>query len=262
MIKIEIPAHEKALVAAIGRALFLFGAGADINGVIPPTAETAPQDDRVDGSAPVEYTAGDVIVDSEGQQRVAVEGYIDLSIEANREQFVGTGADLAVTATVEVVEEDADELGVAFNAAFCGKATIPFYGSGKKKGQWKKLKGVDEAAYDTWYATQLEPGAAQTAHNADMPDPGDGTVDTGAAFGGVGDTEQPATAIPTNAGDFMLWVSELQAAGRLTQEHIGNAYQATGLQALDLFAADVDQATVAANVASLYAILNAAAAAQ
>lgn len=138
---------------------------------------------------------------------------------------------------------EVDALGVAFNTEFCGKAKDPFYGSGKRKGQWKKLRGVTDEQYDAWYIVQLEPGAAQ--ETADQ-------VDTSTAFGAAPAAE--VTPAPTDCGSFMGWVSAKQAAGLLTQDDIGNAYTLAGVQVTDLFPPN-DPATVEKHVTALYMAL-------
>lgn len=117
-----------------------------------------------------------------------------------------------------------DERGVPFDAAYCGTAEKPFYASGKMAGQWKKLRGVDQAAYDRWYAGELEQLGPPTAT---------ATVNPGAAFG----ASQPAADEPTpkDAGELMLWVSEQQAAGLLTQDDVNDAYRVTGVSTASLF---------------------------
>ena len=144
-------------------------------------------------------------------------------------------------ATSQANDTDApvDEKGVPFNAEFCGKAAKPFYGSGKKQGQWKKRQGVDEADYDAWYAEMLE-----TAVEADPvvdPDEDDAPVNTAAAFGG-GEQQQQAAApagigdAPKDVGEFMGWIAEQQTAGNLDQDKIGLAYTQAGVAVTDLFA--------------------------
>ncbi len=54
-----------------------------------------------------------------------------------------------------LTEPPVDEHGVPFDAAYCGTAKDPFYKSGKRKGQWKRRQGVDEAKYDLWHAEQV-----------------------------------------------------------------------------------------------------------
>lgn len=150
-----------------------------------------------------------------------------------------------------------DTKGVPFDANFCANAADPFYGSGQRAGQWKKRKGVADEAYDAWYEERLQdlaPAGTVTVNTGD--EGGQPLANTAGAFGAAGNTAAATTGAkaPTNAGEFMAWVSEKQAAQRLTQPNIAAAYQFAGLQIADLFGADA--AVVARNVSSLYSILS------
>ena len=116
-----------------------------------------------------------------------------------------------------------DEKGVAFNAEFCSKAAVPFYGSGKKKGQWKKRQGVDEGAYDDWYADELFSGKIEDSSEQAT----ETTSDSNVAANTFGNNNQQAAAdesAPQDAGQLMKWVSEQQAAGNITQQQVTDAY--------------------------------------
>lgn len=71
-----------------------------------------------------------------------------------------------------------DDKGVAFNEDYCAKAKEPFYTSGPKTGQWKKRQKVEQAAYDAWYAEQLNDGepVETSAAVAFAPPPPSGPV--------------------------------------------------------------------------------------
>jgi hypothetical protein len=165
------------------------------------------------------------------------------------------------TATVSKVDTGAaggdeqpaqvDTKKVPFNAKFCGKAAKPFYASGPRDGQWKKRQGVDDAAYDAWYAEEMARANLRFAQTNGVDDE---PVDTSSAFGNEPPVQtEPA---PTDCGAFMGWVSAKQAAGLLTQEDIGAAYPALGLQVTDLFPPN-DEATVAGHVTKLHQFLSA-----
>lgn len=151
-----------------------------------------------------------------------------------------------------------DTKGVAFNADFCGNAAEPFYGTGPRAGQWKKRKGVDDAAYDKWYEDALLALApagtlTETSEDDDTPPP----VNTGAAFSSTTPAAGGAPAgkpAPQTAGEFMAWVSEKQAGGSLSQAQIQAAYGMAGVQVADLFTPDAE--AVATHVGNLYAILS------
>lgn len=105
-----------------------------------------------------------------------------------------------------------DEKGVAFDPAFCSKAAQPFYGSGKKKGQWKKRQGVDEDLYDEWYAGEL------LKHTVTEQEPEPEQFNAGAVFGQQPTENPPPASSITTVGELMVWVSEQTAAGNLPKE--------------------------------------------
>lgn len=114
---------------------------------------------------------------------------------------------------------EADSNGVPFNPAFCGRAAEPFYATGKMAGQWKKRKGVDQSEYDAWYARQLsEPEPEQ--------------VNASTAFKAPAVEQEP---VPADAGELMVWVSNKQQAGVLTQDQFDAAFAAAGIGMQDLF---------------------------
>lgn len=226
MIEIKFPDDRNDIALAIGRALVEV-AGGDTTvtietktvGDVSHTVET-----RTAGAA-------DYVQHFDNDEAAAVE-------EAEQHE---------ATADVEL-----DEKGVPFNAEFCGKAAKPFYGSGKKKGQWKKRQGVDEDAYDEWYAGELL-GAGITEGTDDEP-ADDTPIETASAFGGqaTGGNEQPAGDTPKDAGELMAWVAEMQAGGHLEATSVQTAYANAGVSPADLF----NPATSTKAVADVYTILS------
>lgn len=181
----------------------------------------------------------------------------------------GNDQDTTQCATHEQKDEDApaaggdtsqvDTKGVPFNGDFCGKAKEPFYASGPRKGQWKKRKGVDDADYDAWYASAIPAPGATTQQEAPLDTSGAfGGTDTAGAFqqqtpqvqGGT-----PSEAIPTDCGTFMGWVSAQQAAGRLTQQQVTDAYSQLGIEVTSLFPPN-DANTIAGHVSQLHGLLS------
>lgn len=150
-----------------------------------------------------------------------------------------------------------DTRGVPYHADYCANAADPFYGSGKRQGQWKKRKGVSDEAYDAWYEERLLDLAPKgTVKETGEDDHAGGVANAAAAFGAGGAAAKQTTgaaAAPKTAGEFMAWVSEQQAAGVLTQANIQAAYAMAGLAIADLFGSDVG--LVARNVSTLYQIL-------
>ena len=82
----------------------------------------------------------------------------------------------------------------------------------------------------------------------------EGTTDAPAAA----ETEEtaPAADIPEDAGALMVWTSEQQTAGNLTEAQIGEAYATLNLAVTDLFG--IDDAEAKKRIASLHALMSAA----
>jgi hypothetical protein len=268
MIKIEFPADRTDIAAAIGRALLEIG-GVEVETVT--TAQCPPEGPKNCRCVQVPVNESDI---------AAIQPGDTVSIETENGTYTGTASDVLLnpgpdevaigprpgsvfadpTETMQALGKDLDAAGtlpqvdpkgVAFNAAMCGISAKPFYETGKTSGQWKKRRGVDQAAYDAWYAEQLEQGAAQTTVDT-------APVDTAGAFGTTDaqHTDPFHTHAPTTCGDFMGWASAKQAAKLLTQDDIGLAYTAAGLVITDLFPPNGD-AVIAERVAILYAALSA-----
>jgi hypothetical protein len=154
---------------------------------------------------------------------------------------------IAETESEEAIASALDRHGVAFNEQFCGKAAEPFYTTGPREGQWKKRKGADDAAYDAWYASQRAPAAAAPVAE----------FDASAAFGGAS-AEAPPQNAPADGAGFMVWTSEMLAAGRLKQADINQAWQDLHLTPQLVFPPTAPE-DVARNVGNLYAALSAVA---
>lgn len=225
MIKIEFPADRKDIALAIGKALTEIGQGAVTAAAAvdsfskvaehvhtdAPGASTTACDDQfktLDEEAVADLEAEEVPNDSTADQ------------SATHEQK-------AAAAHVAGDGENVDEKGVPFNPELCSKAAIPFYGSGKKKGQWKKRQGVDEDAYDEWYAEALLGAKVETVEDTAATET---TSDSNVAANAFGN--QPVTTnenVPQDAGQLMKWVSEQQAAGNISQQQVTDAYTALQL---------------------------------
>lgn len=229
MIKIEFPADRKDIALAIGKALTEIGQGA-------VTAAAA-----VDSlSKAVEETPKPAPVASAEEQATQTQTTSAQSAPTVTEEVSHTdpnasSADQSVTheqkAEAALAASDGaqvDEKGVPFNPELCGKAAIPFYGSGKKKGQWKKRQGVDEDAYDEWYTEALLGARIEEEPEEQATET---TSDSNVAANAFGSQQQAATDenVPQDAGQLMKWVSEQQAAGNITQQQVTDAYTALQL---------------------------------
>jgi hypothetical protein len=221
MIKIEFPANNKMAALHLGRALVAIG------GLTVIEVETT---EALDGD---EYP--------EGGPSEAEKAFND-----------GSGLTDGDFTEKELTDQDAlavDEHNVPFDVKYCGKAAVPYYTSGKKSGQWKRRQGVAEDTYDKWYAEQLE------ALKADTP-AGQKQVDTSSAFTETA-TEPDANPVPKDGGDLMVWVSERQEAGLLTQPQVDATYVKLGFNYTDTFdnPSNPQPARIAANIKLVHAEL-------
>jgi hypothetical protein len=273
-IKIEIPsgAEFKPLAVAIGEALVKYG-GTGVNistsnavtveeseaiteAVKTSLAETATEQD----SSTVTQNSEVATASSQSSNVVNLEsaaGNITDTTQSSAQSQEQSAAQQDVGAARDALGNDVtelDEKGVGKNAQFCGNAAKPFYGSGKMQGQWKKRQGVDQPVYDEWYTASL---ALVTPLQVDTAEQ---QIDTSAAFQNGeqvpdGQNHQPQGAgglTFADAGAFMQWLSEQQAAELITAGDIDSAYQATGNSMGDLF----DPSKAANAIAQVYNFLS------
>lgn len=227
MIKIEFPADRTDIALAIGQALTAIGQGKAL--INSPAATTAANvtvaaggvEQHVADPAPEDIAAA-TFANSEDLDPPADDEDRDDEPGKQEPSTASQGADGASGASVDDAERD--EKGVAFNREFCSKAAIPFYGSGKKKGQWKKRQGVDEGEYDDWYADELF--ASKIVDTSEQATETTSDDNVAASTFGKANNQQTATdeSAPQDAGQLMKWVSEQQAAGNISQQQVTDAY--------------------------------------
>lgn len=242
MIKIEFPAANKALAAALGRALSEYGESATRLDV--PTRATV--DAALEG---VLHKANEEAPEHDDGLPEAYERDAPLT-EAGLDALAEQGAHTPPPSDVRV-----DLQGVPFDRDYCADAADPFYKSGANKGQWKKRQGVDVERYNVWYESMRPLAAEQTPPTTD-PMIQDGPQ-AGAAFssqqGTPPTTDAPgASADPTDGGGFMKWIAERQTAGTLVTAQVQAAYASNGVDVADLFGPN-GAAVVAGLVATLKA---------
>lgn len=247
MLKIEFDASNLSLAAAIGAALTQYGAGesrqigkkAELGA--PYETETTP------GTQPSEDRAKVFDVSEKDGKATLTVADADTG-ETLAEETVNTAAAFGAKTeeTAPANDGPVDEHGTPHNEKFCvsTKSQKPFYASGANKGQWKKKPGVDENAYNEWYAATMPLDGDEPKESA--------PVDTASAFGGKTEQTAPAAGgdVPQNAGDLMEYISERQAAGTLDQKIVTAAYGEVGVEINDLFGPNEAEA-----VAKLYAHL-------
>ena len=236
MFKLEFPAENKSLAAAIGRALLEYGTGAigaELRTVVVPFDKPL-----------VEETAAEVQDVETAVTETALS--VNEAAVADVGKSTQSTAEHGVGAAQGATDVKVDSHGVPFDSDYCANAADPFYKTGKTAGQWKKKKGVDQDEYDDWYAAAKPAAGTSTSTAADT------AIDTTAAFSGQ---QQAATntGVPADAGAFMVWVSEMTTAGHFTQADVTSAYGVVGIGAADIFQGGNE----AQNIASLHGVLSA-----
>jgi hypothetical protein len=240
MIKIEFPAGRSDIALAIGQALITIGQTSARRSEVGMPAELgagyagwetkAAGDTRnAEDAAWAALAAGDTRnVEDAAAERAELYKYT-AEPKAGETQTRGDsqGSYEHVGETME--ERREDENGVEFNAKYCGEAAIPFYASGKRKGQWKKRKSVEEGVYDDWYANCSEDIIATTAPK-DEPEPNPEKA-ANAFKKAPAATEDDA---PSTFPELMTWFADQQAAGNYEAEHLEKAFQALNITTLDL----------------------------
>lgn len=209
IIKIEFPAGDCLAARAFGNALLQIAGDKTTECVVP---EPDPKPDPAPSADPTSSGSGDTSASADG-------------------------------ASPEV-----DEFGVPFDREFCAQAKVPFYGSGKRKGQWKKRQGVTDDDYDEWYAGQRFADKIEDTEPVQQQQ----QYDAGAVFGGQ-QQQAPANDAPQDMNSLMKWVAESTASGLITQHQATAAYAETGVTYQDL----LDPAKAPAACAKLYNHLNA-----
>lgn len=221
-IKVEFPSDDLKAAQLFGTALLQYAGSLEVP-LFGTVEQTSGQDDGV-----AQQVAGDV----------------------ERAHPNGTGEvpdDGPNDGQPDGAEEQVDTNGVPFNPEYCGKATEPFYNSGPQAGQWKKRRGLDQAEYDDWYAGQLaalkqfqsddvEPEPANTAAAFAPQPPADTPPPPPATNSAYGAYCQANSKPPGEFGSLMLWISELQAAGKVSDDVMNEARDVAGVQMTDLFA--------------------------
>jgi hypothetical protein len=264
MIKIEFPAGDKVIAAAIGRALLEIG-GVALNHSVREKVgnlevETITTTQPVAGAGASSTACDDQYTPDPGREGVAITVNDDLTPPdditigaASTAAIINEVGATAVTVTdTSGTLPQVDHKRVPFSAAHCSVAARPFYESGARSGQWKKRKGVADSTYADWYAAELLALAPAAAGSDTVGGGSEPLADTSGAFNGQGAGEDPV--IPQDCGAFMVWASAKQAANLLTQKQIGEAYETAGFVMTDLFPPN-DPATVAYRVGQVYGLL-------
>lgn len=239
---IQFDDQNLALATAIGAALSAYGSsGTTVVAANPEwdTPVTDPVEQHVATPAPEDVQAVAETIPEDTPEPEPEPTAADVLTETADKTIVADLADIRL-----------DEHGIPFDAAYCADAKDPFYGSGKRAGQWKRRRGVSEKTYDEWYASQRPALDTNEAETVEVK-----PIDTAKAFATPAATEDPAPTddVPADAGALMLWASEQTAAGNLTNEQVTAAYQTCGITIADMFG--TDQAVIDGYVKQVYAEL-------
>jgi hypothetical protein len=236
MIKIEFPSDRSDIALAIGRALIAIGQAEGLDGGQLETSVKT--DTRTDQEKTEErdklYQHNPEAKPGETQTRGDSHGTYE---------HVGKTGEFMEE--VSEIDPRVDEKLVIFDAKYCGEAAVPFYASGKRKGQWKKRKSVEEVDYDEWYASKLEQTPTQTQIVRDEPAPDPEKAANAFKKSPVVDVKAPA-----NFGELMAWFSGQQTAGNYESHHLEQAFKTLNLSTLDLV-----QDPTGANIAAVYEYL-------
>lgn len=219
MIEIKFPADRRDIAEAMGRALLAL-------------ADCVPAD-VAEHQAPRSKRSDPSYVEPDPEAELA-----DATAEAET-----ADNDALLEETLDKAGS-VDDHGVPFNPDYCGQAKDPFYGSGPRKGQWKKRKGVDESAYDEWYASQRAPQISEPAVvTAGMPS-GTGAGVAASLFDSAQAFAKPESVqefAPCTVGELMAWISEKQAAKIFDYQRVQDAYARTGVTVQKLFAGSPEE---------------------
>lgn len=229
MLKIEFDPNNTALALAIGQALVSIGQGTSLLNTPAPSTGVGSHAPKPADTAAV--SAGETVKTDAANIATGPDSSTDLvagTTVAGAAALAGSAGTNAPAGAGNV-----DEKGVPFDGDYCAKAAKPFYATGKKSGQWKKKTGVEEDEYDEWYESQLAKVTKTPIVEQEF--------DTSAAFGG----QASAPDVPKDGGSFMMWVSEQQAAGNLTQAQLDEAYAFTGVGVADMWGPNTGALAVA-----------------
>jgi hypothetical protein len=235
MIKIEFPADRSDIALAIGRALIVIGQAEGLDGGQVKTSlgtDTRTDQEKTEERSELykhtaEPKAGEVHTRGDSHGTYEHVGEIGAAIKEVLSQ-----------------EQRVDEKLVVFDAKYCGEAAVPFYASGKRKGQWKKRKSVEEVDYDEWYALEQE-SDEPVQQKTDEPAP-----DHDKAANAFKKSPVVDAKAPENFGELMAWFSTQQTAGNYEAHHLEQAFKTLKLSTLDLV-----QDTTGEKVAQVYEYL-------
>ena len=171
-----------------------------------------------------------------------------------------SASEVQTTSASDASQVSVDQKGVPFNPAYCTSSKDkPFLIAPKAKaGQWRKRRGLDAKAFETWYQAELlrvqntQPTAIYPAATAQpITEPAaTPSVNTAAAFGG----SQVFEPEVQDGSQLMQWISTMQTQAKLTVPQVTQVFTNENLGVQDLFD-PTPAAQIKSNVARIFAAL-------
>jgi hypothetical protein len=228
MIKIEFPSDRSDIALAIGRALIAIGQGEGLDGLDGEQVKVSLKASDVVLADSFRKAFNPADTRTEEAKTEERDNLYQHTPDPKPGETQTRGDSHGAYEQVGKAEGRVDEKLVVFNDKFCGEAAIPFYASGKQKGQWKKRKGLVEGVYEEWYAAQLLLNHEQeTPKDEPAPDPQK-------AANAFKKTPVADANEPKNFAELMSWFANQQTAGNYEAHHLEAAFKALNLSTIDL----------------------------
>ena len=185
---------------------------------------------------------------------------LDMQTTSASEVQTTSASEVQTTSASDASQVSVDQKGVPFNPAYCTSSKDkPFLIAPKAKaGQWRKRRGLDAKAFETWYQAELlrvqntQPTAIYPAATAQpITEPAaTPSVNTAAAFGG----SQVFEPEVQDGSQLMQWISTMQTQAKLTVPQVTQVFTNENLGVQDLFD-PTPAAQIKSNVARIFAAL-------
>lgn len=160
-----------------------------------------------------------------------------------------SASEAQTTSASEASQVRVDQKGVPFNPAYCTSSKDkPFLRAPKAKaGQWRRRRGLDAKAFETWYQAEL----LRVQNTQPITEPAaTPSVNTAAAFGGSPVFEPEVQ----DGSQLMQWISTMQTQAKLTVPQVTQVFTNENLGVQDLFD-PTPAAQIKSNVARIFAAL-------
>lgn len=174
---------------------------------------------------------------------------LDMQTTSASEVQTTSASEVQTTSASDASQVRVDQKGVPFNPAYCtSSADSPFLRAPKAKaGQWRKRRGLDAKAFETWYQAEL----LRVQNSQPITEPAaTPSVNTAAAFGG----SQVFEPEVQDGSQLMQWISTMQTQAKLTVPQVTQVFTNENLGVQDLFD-PTPAAQIKSNVARIFAAL-------